>query len=306
MAATFSQLAILFLFLSLGVVLGRIKHISVEKSNLLSMLLVNVFLPCKVFSNFSTRCTASYLKNNRLTLLISLGFLLFLVLFSWVVSKRLTREAYERRLFRYSFTIANYSYLGYVFVEAVLGAQALTDMILFCIPFAFYTYTFGYSLLTAREGSVSIKRAINPMTVALLLGAAVGVSGIALPGILTTALGNASTCVGPLSMILTGIVIASFPWRELLPDGKTWIFAAMRLAVIPAMLLLICKLLDLLGILTPAIYPIVVIMGCMPCGLNTIVFPVLIGEDCKLGARFVLLSHILCLVTIPLWMWILI
>ena len=38
MAATFSQLAILFLFLSLGVVLGRIKHISVEKSNLLLIL----------------------------------------------------------------------------------------------------------------------------------------------------------------------------------------------------------------------------------------------------------------------------
>ena len=67
----------------------------------------------------------------------------------------------------------------------------------------------------------------------------------------------------------------------------------------------ICMILDRFALLPDAVYPSVVIMGCMPCGLNTIVFPILVGEDCKMGAKFVLLSHVLCLITIPLWMWIL-
>ena len=304
MSEVISQLAILFSFMAFGFVIGKIKRITVEKSNLLSVLLVNAFLPCKVFLNFSTRCTLPYLKSNFLTLFMSTAILLFLVLFSWLISKRLSRDKYEQRVYRYSFAISNYAYLGYVLVEAVLGAQALTDMILFCIPFAFYTYTFGYALLTAKNSSV--KRIINPMTAALALGMLFGVLEIPLPSTLSAIFGSAAACVGPISMILTGIVIASFAVKEILPDVKTVIFVATRLVVIPAMLFLICVPFKHFGLLPDAIYPAAVIMGCMPCGLNTVVFPMLVGEDCRMGARFVLLSHAVCLITIPLWIWILI
>ena len=69
-------------------------------------------------------------------------------------------------------------------------------------------------------------------------------------------------------------------------------------------LLGICFVCELVVPLPRAVYPAVVIMGCMPCGLNTIVFPSLVGEDCRMGAKFVLLSHVLCLASIPLWIWI--
>ena len=68
--------------------------------------------------------------------------------------------------------------------------------------------------------------------------------------------------------------------------------------------LIICFLCEMVVPLPNAVYPAVVIMGCMPCGLNTIVFPSLVGEDCRMGANFVLLSHVLCLASIPLWIWI--
>jgi predicted permease len=70
------------------------------------------------------------------------------------------------------------------------------------------------------------------------------------------------------------------------------------------LLLGICFLCEMVVPLPNAVYPAVVIMGCMPCGLNTIVFPSLVGEDCRMGAKFVLLSHVLCLASIPLWIWI--
>ena len=304
MIATASQLMILFIFILGGFLIGKIKKISMEKSNILSVLLVNIFLPCKIFLNFSKQCTLSYFSSNYTTLLISLGLLLFLVLISFLLSKILTKDPYERNLYRYSFAISNYAYLGYVFVEATLGEQALTDMILFCIPFAFYTYTFGYALLNNK--SSSIKKAINPMTVAIVLGMLFGILNIPVPSFLNQTLSLASGCVGPLSMILTGIVLASLPLKMLLPDSKAVIFSAIRLAVIPTSLLLICLGLRGIGILPDAVYPAAVVMGCMPCGLNTIVFPSLVGADCSMGARFVLLSHILCLITIPIWMWIII
>lgn len=304
MIATISQLLILFVFILIGFALGKIKGISIEKSNVLSVLLVNIFLPAKIFLNFSKRCTPSYFKDNYATLLISTAFLLLLVLFSLIAARLMTKKPYEQKVYRYSFAISNYAYLGYVFVENTLGEQALTDMILFCIPFAFYTYTFGYALLNNK--TASIKKMLNPMTVAIAAGMLFGLLSLPLPGFLSEVLGLASSCTGPLSMILTGIVLASLPLRKLLPDLRTAIFCVLRLGLIPAMLFLICFVWRLIAPLPSAVYPAVVIMGCMPCGLNTIVFPLLVGEDCQMGARLVLLSSILSLVTIPIWMWILV
>ena len=302
MGATISQLIILFAFILFGIVIGKIKHVSREKSSILSLLLVNVFLPAKIFLNFSQQCTLSYFTKSYPTLFVSIAFLFLLVLISWLISKPLTKHPYERKVYRYSFAISNYAYLGYVFVENTLGEKALTDMVLFCIPFAFYTYTFGYSLLSNKPKSW--KNIITPMTVAIALGMVFGMCSIPLPSVVSKTFELASGCVGPLSMIVTGLVISSFSIKELLPDIKTVIFTLIRLVVIPSFLLGICFLCEMIVPLPSAVYPAAVIMGCMPCGLNTIVFPSMVGEDCRMGAKFVLLSHVLCLLTIPIWMWI--
>ena len=304
MVAMLGQLSALFIFIVCGFVLGKIKRIPSEKTSILSVLLVNVFLPCKIFLNFSKNCTVSYLKENYHTLLISTALLLFLAGLSWLLVKPMTKNTYERRLYRYSFAISNYAYLGYVLVEAVFGSQVLTDMILFCIPFAIYTYTFGYALLTSSEGNFA-KKLLNPMTVTIVLGMVVGMTKLSIPSIVTTTLTYASNCTGPLSMILTGLVLSSFALRDILPDAKTAVFCAFRLLILPVTVFLICVGVNALFPLPSAVYPVAVIVACMPCGLNTIVFPNLIGEDCRPGARAVLLSHILCLATIPLWVWIL-
>lgn len=302
MGATISQLMILFAFILFGFIIGTVKHIPREKSSILSLLLVNVFLPAKIFLNFSKQCTLSYFTKNYATFFVSIALLLLLVLVSWLISKPLTKHAYERKVYRYSFAISNYAYLGYVFIENLLGEAALTDMILFCIPFAFYTYTFGYSLLSNKPKSW--KNTVTPMTVAIAMGMVFGICAIPLPRVAMETLELASGCVGPLSMIVTGLVISSFPIKEILPDIKTVLFSLIRLVAIPAFLLGICLFCELFFPLPSAVYPAAVIMGCMPCGLNTIVFPSMVGEDCRMGARFVLFSHILCLVTIPVWMWI--
>ena len=43
----------------------------------------------------------------------------------------------------------------------------------------------------------------------------------------------------------------------------------------------------------------------MPCGMNTIVFPKLVGEDCKPGAALAFITTVLCIVTIPICLFVL-
>lgn len=295
MLLVFEQLFILYIFLFAGWIIGKLRKDKAPHADILSVLLVNLLLPCKVFNTFSKNFTVSYFKEKYTLLIASLILISILLVFSFFLSKALTKKPYERKIFRYSFAITNYSYLGYVLIESVFGEAALTGFIFFGIPFIVYTYTFGYALLTGGENP--LKRLLNPITVSIILGMIFGLTGITLPEVVSKAVSMASACVGPLSMLLTGITLSTFMLKELLLDKKAYIFAALRLVIIPGTVYLVCRLLKLETIL-----PMALIITCMPCGLNTIVFPRLIGEDCKPGARLALISHIFALATLPFWL----
>ena len=80
LSVLFEQLCVLYLFVFLGWLLGRLKKDAAEKSGLRSFLLVNLFLPCKVFLNYANNFTVSYIQQNYMTLFYSIGVLLVLVL----------------------------------------------------------------------------------------------------------------------------------------------------------------------------------------------------------------------------------
>ena len=289
------QLSVLYIFLLLGFCFGKKKNELNNQTGILSFLLVNLFLPAKVFNTFSKNFTVSYITENQTTILISVAFLLALVGFSLIVAKLLTKDEYEQKVFRYSLTLANYAYMGYALCENIFGESGLTDLILFCIPFAIYTYTFGYAMLTGKGRM--LKKLINPMTGAIILGIVVGLTGIKLPEFCTTAISSASSCVAPMSMLLTGLTLSAFKTLDLFRDYKAYILVAVRLIVVPALVYGACRLFKLDMVIMPA-----VMMSCMPCGLNTIVFPKLINADCRLGAKLAMLSHLFSIATIPLWL----
>ena len=47
------QLSILYIFLLAGWLIGRLKKDKASHADILSVLLVNILLPCKVFSTFA-------------------------------------------------------------------------------------------------------------------------------------------------------------------------------------------------------------------------------------------------------------
>ena len=289
------QLSVLYIFLMLGFFFGKWKKEQQAHTGILSFLLVNLFLPAKVFNTFSKNFTQSYITENGKTIVVSTSLLLFLVVFSLLIAKLLTKDKYEQKVYRYSLTLANYAYMGYALCESIFGESGLTDLILFCIPFAIYTYTFGYAMLTGKGNT--LKKLVNPMTGAIILGIIVGLSGIQLPNVISSVLSSSSACVAPLSMLLVGITLSAFRIRALVCDYKAYILVAIRLIVIPALVYGLLKFFSLDFVIMPA-----VMMSCMPCGLNTIVFPKLINEDCLTGAKLAMLSHLFSVATIPLWL----
>lgn len=302
MGALIEQLCVLYIFIIVGFYLGKKRPDASGNSGIVSYVLVNVFFPAKIFLNFSTNFTVDYVKNNYVSVFIGIGLLLLMLALGVLVAKLLGRTPYEKKVYVYSTAISNYAYLGYVLVGEALGDAAMNNLMTFCIPISIFCNTVGIAMLMDKK--INLKNLFQPVTVAMFVGIAWGLLGLPMPQMLNTVLKSAGACMGPVSMVLVGLVLAGFTWKQLLPSWQAWGFCLVRLIIVPAMVYGVCMLIGQFIPLPDAVYPSAVIMAAMPCGLNPVVYPKLIGQDCSLGAKLIPLTSILSMATIPLWLWI--
>jgi predicted permease len=135
------------------------------------------------------------------------------------------------------------------------------------------------------------------MTCALALGIVFGLTGIQLPSLFNKVISSASVCMGPMGMLLTGLTLAGFSFKKLISNKTAYLFTVIRLVILPLLIYVSFRLLHLDSTL-----PYAVTIACMPTGLNTIIFPKLVGEDCSIGARIAFISHLSSCLTIPIWL----
>ena len=286
------QVALLLAFAAVGYLVSKAKVVNADQSKLLSALCLYIFLPSKVFSTFATQFTPVYLVQYYPLLLGSTAILTLLALVAIPVSRLMTRNGYMRNVYHYSLTISNYGYIGYALAEGIFGQNVLMDVMMFAFPICLYTYTIGYAMLTG--GKMSWKKLINPVTAAMVAGAVAGLSGLQIPSLINGFLSKASACMSPCSMLLMGIVISQFSFKELLSQKGCYVIIAMRLVVIPVAVTALLRLLGLTMLELPAI-----MFLAMPTSMNTIVFSKLMEQDCKPGAAMAFISSIFCCITIP-------
>ncbi len=297
MAVVVEQLLLLFAFLLAGYLLCRLGMADQDLPHGLSVLELNVFVPCLQFQTFATNLTRAVLQEKLEILLWGVGTFAIVYLLSALLARRFAKDPYEDGVYLYNFLVPNFGFLGYALIEALYGSDMLLNMVIFGLPLTVYCYTEGYRRLCCQE-KFSWRKLCNPSVVAMVLGAVVGLSGIPVPSFLTGIVLTGKACMAPVSMLLTGIVVAQFQPKAVLGDKRHYIAALLRLLVLPAVVALSLKLLR-----APwEVYCVAVILNAMPSGLSPIIFPQLVHRDCHLGAGMALVSNVAVLASLPLIM----
>lgn len=296
MKVVIEQVLLLLVFIGIGYILTKTKKADTSHSKLLSVLGFYIFLPANIFNTFANNFTVEYLTQKYPLVLVSVVFVVAMMLVGIPVSKLLSKDAYQQAIYRYSMVTPNYGYVGYALAGSIFGDQMLLNVMMFALPLSIYTYTIGYCMLTRSK--VTWKKLLSPANIALVLGALVGLFGIPMPSLVSGLMSKASGCMGPISMLLTGMVIAEYKLVEMFTNKAVYLLGALRLLVIP---LGTAGIMTLLGM--QELVPPVLMILAVPCGMNTIVFPKLVGEDCKTGAALTCVTSILCCITIPFCLW---
>lgn len=288
----FIQVAILFAFALIGFSLCKTGIIDSSNSKFLSTLVVWVFLPTTTFQSFSTNFTVEYITQKYDIILSSAFAITIIATLAVFLSKLFTRDKYRRSVYSYSLTVPNSGYMGLPLTQALFGTGMLLNVLLFALPINIYLYTVGYCALT--KSKLSFKKLLNPPIIAMLLGSIFGLSGLKLPHFALDFLSVASAPMGPCTMLILGMALSEYRLKKLLKAPMNYVISLLRLVVIPAIFVTAFKILGLNNVIMPAL-----IVYSMPCGLNTVVFPKMVGEDCETGAALTLISTTLSMITIP-------
>ena len=298
MSSVFSNVATLIIFASIGYVLAKCKIAKPEYGQILSSLLVYVFSPAMLFQTFSRNFNVAYIKENYSLMLISLAILTVLIIISLFVPKLLTKHPYKRKVYEYSMIIANYGYMGYPLTKVLFGEQVLLNVMMFALPLSVYIFTYGFCRLT--NTGLNLKKLINPSMVAIFFGMLYGLSGLKMPTVVNDFLSTAAAPMGVVAMLLAGITVSEYKFSELLRYKANYFVAIWKVLIVPLTVGFV-----LVNIFhRPDIAQVALMVYAIPCGLNTIVFPKLVGEDCSTGAALALISSILSVGTIPLCLYI--
>ncbi|MBE6913092.1 MAG: AEC family transporter [Oscillospiraceae bacterium] len=303
-STTINQLILMFFFMAIGFIFKRKRILDAYSSGTISRLLVNLFLPAMVIRSFSDNFKADVLADKAMLLLFSCIILLITGVMSIFLAKLFAREKNEngervinkntQGIYIYSFTIPNLGYMGYPLVQAVFGDSALTDAMIYCMPYNVYIYTLGMYFLTEHK-TITFKSMITPPFLATFVGMALGLIDFEMPKVITRILTTAESCVSPCAMILTGAVFARMDMTSVFRDWRPYAASAIRLLIIPLAFLGLFKV---VGIPEGWVLPCVAILA-MPLGVNSIVFPEAYGGDAESGAKVCFMAAILAIFTIP-------
>ncbi len=301
--ATINPLMMLFVCIIIGFIARKLKLIPESSDKTISRLENFVFAPALILINFMSYCTPKSLKEESPLLLYSALILtISFVLAKFIAPIFSKKETRERGIFEYSLTFGNFGFFGNAIVPAILGAadpQILYKYLLFCLPIYFLCYSWGFIKLIPRKMAGNpLKRLLNPLLISIFIGALFGLTGANnyMPTFVMDTLNSLKACMGPLAMVLAGFVVGGFKIKELLNNKKVYLATFLRLVILPVLFIAI---LFLLKASKDAIF-LTFFAYSAPLGLNTIVFPAAYGGDTKLGGSMALISHSLCVVTVPL------
>ena len=285
------QIAIMALLMAVGIYLSRKGFLSPQGTKDLGAILLRIIIPCVIVKSYIT----TYSRERLLELALSAG----LALVAFILAMGIAYLVYgkRRRIENFASAFCNAGFIGIPLAQAVIGDEGVFYMAASVALLNLFQWTYGVYIMTDRRDSISAKTiAKNPVVIAIVIGIALFLSRLPVPGIVTSTLGYIAGMNTPVAMILMGTYMAKLPWRKLL-DKRAYGCVLLRLVVIPAVVLAVFWALP---ISNQNVALAAYLAVATPVGANICVFAQQYDCDYEFSVVTVCLSTVLSIVTVPL------
>lgn len=301
-----SALTGLFLLIAAGYAAVRLNVLPASASSTLSRLLMQITVPCTVFTSLLRPYDPSFLRS--ILIVLALGALLFPLnaVLSLFPLSRLCRVGEGRRgMWSFCATFCNNGFMGFPIALALFGEEGLALAAVLNLPFNLLIYTMGAGMICMDRPAGSRERLdlrsvlFTGINAAAVLGLIAYFCRLSVPDALLSPLTHLSNVTTPLSMFVTGMNLTGSRLGGLFRDRDTLTACAARLVALPLVSFAVLWGLDALFSIGPLIFGVVFIIMAMPAPAAATLLSETYGLNREFAAGIVFLSSLFCMLTIP-------
>ena len=204
------QIAVLFLIMGLGFLIVKLGIVETEDSRVLSMVTIYLVLPCVTIHAFQIEYSTKI--RNGFLLAVVAAILIHVILFivCGILRKLLNMDEVETASLIYS----NAGNLILPLVTSILGEEWVIYASGFLCVQTIIVWTHGQSLMQGQR-QVNWKKIVqNINLIAILVGLVFFLCNIHLPKILDSMTSSLAGMIGPISMVMIGMLLAGVDWKQ--------------------------------------------------------------------------------------------
>lgn len=290
-------LSLLFM-LFLGVLLVRLNVLKSEDSKSLSVLSLYLIIPCLNLQAFQVQYNASVRNGLLLAFIAALLVELLMVLAAELLSRIVPMDPVEK-------TSAIYSNAGNMvipIVTSMLGAEYVIYTMAYSSvqQFLFWSHC---KMTICGERKIEFRKIFcNVNMAAILLGLAMFLLRIQFPLLIQETLSSVGNTVGPISMIITGMLIGGMDLKKVFTYRRVWLVTGIRLLAFPLLSLLLLKFTPLATALPDGnmVLMITLLAASAPTAATVTQMAQVYGQDADYASACSVVTTLLCAVTMPL------
>ena len=296
------KIIVLFIAMIAGFIAKKGKLLNGESTKSLSSLLVYITNPCLIICSLQREYDNNLLITAGCVFALSVAVHTFLAILSHFVFK-LVKNKSERSVYTYALTYSNCGYMGFPLMMAIFKEDPQLGLfygVIYTTAFNLFTWTHGV-IVMSNQSKIPWKKLIyNPALISVIISMILFLGRIMLPKTINDGLTLVGDMTFPLSMLIIGSLLADMKLLKILTQKNLYLFSALGLIAVPAIMLVVAKLLNL-----PEYLSIVGITMCAaPVAANTAVTAEVYENDSALAARLVGMTTLFCLITMPFMLWI--
>ena len=292
------QIIVFFLMMACGFAVVKRGLIDAKSSRTLSVICIYIIMPCVMINAFQIEYSRSIRNGFLLAIAAAVLIHIFLLVFTQIIGKPLKLSVVEKESIIYS----NSGNLVIPLVTVVLGEEWVIYASGFLCVQTIIVWTHGQSLMQGQR-QVNLKKIVqNINLIAILTGLVFFLCNIHLPKILDSMTSSLAGMIGPISMVMIGMLLAGVDWKLVFGKRRIYGIVFLKMIVVPGIITLCLKLAAPLIPMENAktILLISLLAVIAPTAVTITQMAQLYKRDAAYASSINVFTTLVCIVTMPL------
>ncbi len=292
------QIIQLFLMIFVGFIIVKSNILKAEDSKIVSKIVIYLVIPCMIVKAFQIEYSQSAVEGLLFALVVSVALQVILLILSYILGRILRLSTVELLGIYYS----NTGNLIVPIISYVLGDEWVVYCCVYMCVQVLFVWTHGVAALS-NEKKFNLKKIVmNINVIAVMIGLFLFFTRIPLPTVIKGTIGSISSMVGPLSMIVTGMLLAAMPLQKIFSNKRIYGISFIRLIGLPLIVLLLLWLSHSQNMVNDGRQILLVVFLATITPMASIVLQLtqVYGGDVDQAAAINVMTTLFSIVTIPI------